>query len=187
MQDLVARHLGGDLVLYSTQLAYKPPNAGRAVPWHQDGERCRTVWIPLDNVDPENGGLIVQPGAHVHGRLPYKRVSEVDLDDALFNTKYSVFAVIPPGQPGQPLGYRLRAGALEIHDPLLPHCSLPNTTDTPRRVVILRYQPVSEPLAQNPIINPRTGRKHAKCNYLVRGRYGNAQASRDRAKARLDR
>lgn len=38
---------GPNLVLFSTQLAVKPPGTGSTVPWHQDGERCRSVWICL--------------------------------------------------------------------------------------------------------------------------------------------
>jgi hypothetical protein len=39
-----------DIVLFSTQLATKRPGQGTEVPWHQDGERCQTVWIPIDDV-----------------------------------------------------------------------------------------------------------------------------------------
>lgn len=39
-----------NVVLFSTQLATKRPGQGTEVPWHQDGERCQTVWIPIDDV-----------------------------------------------------------------------------------------------------------------------------------------
>ena len=39
-----------NVVLFSTQLATKRPGEGTEVPWHQDGERCQTVWIPIDDV-----------------------------------------------------------------------------------------------------------------------------------------
>jgi ectoine hydroxylase-related dioxygenase (phytanoyl-CoA dioxygenase family) len=150
------------------------------------------VWIPLDDVTPEGGGLVVLPGAHVLGRLRYCRVTEDDYDDAEFNARYSVFAVQHPGTGtapwlGEPFAFRMRAGGLEIHDPCLPHSSEPNTTATPRRVLILRYQPTTEPLAQSKLVNPRTGETSLKCNYVVRGRYGGVKASRNIAAARLDR
>ena len=34
----------------------------------QDGERCRTVWITLDDVDEENGALRMMPGLFKQGR-----------------------------------------------------------------------------------------------------------------------
>lgn len=39
------------------------------------------------------GGLIVKPGWHKRGRLGYQRVAEDDYDDAVFNVRYSVFAI----------------------------------------------------------------------------------------------
>ena len=31
------------------------------------GSNCRTVWVPLDDVDEDNGALRVLPGAHAGG------------------------------------------------------------------------------------------------------------------------
>ncbi|KNC71836.1 hypothetical protein SARC_15621, partial [Sphaeroforma arctica JP610] len=87
--DFVERHLGPNLVLYSTQLAYKPPGGGR-----DDGERCRTLWIPLDDISDTSGGLEVIPGLHKRGRVKkYKRVTVESYDSAVFNLKHSVFEI----------------------------------------------------------------------------------------------
>ena len=41
----------------------------------------------------------------------------------------------------------LPAGGLEVHHPYTPHSSMPNTSRSrQRRAIILRYQPLSEPL-----------------------------------------
>eukprot|EP01134_Creolimax_fragrantissima_P000405 CFRG0405T1 len=284
--DFVERHLGPNIVLYSTQLAYKPPGHGRYIPWHQDGERCRTVWIPLDDIDRSSGGMMVCPGLHKQGRVKqYKRVTEESYEDAVFNHQHSVFeldmTLYAPtgsacgsetveadgnpdkrkrshahevhvsykvkrdrkssveedcGQRSQPstnhahtpplsqtleflatqemqritkgsntrsdtdtrpdiktldqetyteltsltapdcirtYEYRMSAGSLEVHHPSLPHRSLPNLSSKPRRVIILRYQPASEPLNTNPFHHFSSGNPLPKYNYIVRGTLSN--------------
>ena len=73
--DIVQKHLGPNFVLNSTQLLVKPPvsvdaDGGRYMPYHQDGQILRTIWLPLDDVDGENGSLILRPRWHRKGRLP---------------------------------------------------------------------------------------------------------------------
>lgn len=175
---MLRHHLGDDIVLFSSQLAVKPPGKGRLVPWHQDGERCRTVWIPLDRVTPAGGGMHVQPGWHKLGRLPFRRVSSgVDVERAEFFMQHHLFEVAPP--PGRKLGVgsvaqRMPPGALEIHHPSLPHMSLKNRSRSWRRALLLRYQPLSEPLAAGTIVHWRDGSRFTKANYLVCGTFPRA-------------
>jgi ectoine hydroxylase-related dioxygenase (phytanoyl-CoA dioxygenase family) len=65
------------------------------VPFHQDGnERGRTVWICLDDIDSENGGLCVLPGWHKKGRMPLKMVSDPEeLADAEYFASHNVYGV----------------------------------------------------------------------------------------------
>ena len=57
--------LGKGVNLYASQLHRKEPGGGTDVPWHQDGnEAVRTLWISLDDVSADNGGLVVLPGLH---------------------------------------------------------------------------------------------------------------------------
>ena len=52
------------------------PGVNSAVPWHQDGgANVRTLWISLDTVTAESGGLRVLRGGHRLGRLPYAPVA----------------------------------------------------------------------------------------------------------------
>eukprot|EP00729_Bicosta_minor_P011289 gene11289-19040_t len=91
--DMLELHLGPDIVLFSTQLAVKPPKSGWHVPWHQDGERCRSVWIPLDDVDEENGALRMLSGWHRRGRQRFKPVAtEEELASAEFFQQYHLYA-----------------------------------------------------------------------------------------------
>eukprot|EP00052_Salpingoeca_macrocollata_P016191 m.129818 g.129818 ORF g.129818 m.129818 type:complete len:117 (-) comp19958_c0_seq10:41-391(-) len=83
--QVMRQHLGSDVVLFSTQIAVKPPHSGEYVPWHQDGERCRTCWIPLDDVDEQNGTLSVRPSWHKRGRMKFKKVkTKQDVQRATF-------------------------------------------------------------------------------------------------------
>ena len=96
--DMLRRHVGPDVVLFSTQLAFKPPacdGGGEAVPWHVDGDgRCRTVWLPLDDVDEGSGGLMVLPGRHAAGRAPFRRLRTAsDVATFRFYHKYSLYEV----------------------------------------------------------------------------------------------
>ena len=62
---MLERMLGKDFQLYASQLHRKAPHSGHEVPWHQDGnDKVRTLWITLDDVDRENGGLVLLPGLH---------------------------------------------------------------------------------------------------------------------------
>eukprot|EP00124_Ichthyophonus_hoferi_P002061 Ihof_evm3s128 gene=Ihof_evmTU3s128 len=189
--DIVEQLLGPDLVLYTTQLVNKPPGGGRCIPWHQDGEQCLTVWIPLDDIEEANGGLIVKPGWHTRERMKYKHVkTEKEYEDAVFNMQHSVFE-IDLGMSEEEftkdaIEYQLPAGALTMHHPGLPHCSHPNRTNRHRRVIILRYQPSTEPLTQNRLIHYVTGEEFKKCNYVVRGKYGSHKAGATRTACELD-
>jgi len=132
------------IYLYCSQLSTKRPGGKCAhVPWHQDGDgTVRTVWIALDDISGENGGLVVVRGGHKAGRQSLKHVtSEAELPDAIRHAKYNVFAIQDKDIVKQNLiyEYNLPAGGAGIHHPLLPHMSYRNTTNKPRRVLILRY------------------------------------------------
>eukprot|EP00291_Cryptomonas_curvata_P017810 CAMPEP_0172156830 /NCGR_PEP_ID=MMETSP1050-20130122/3447_1 /TAXON_ID=233186 /ORGANISM="Cryptomonas curvata, Strain CCAP979/52" /LENGTH=106 /DNA_ID=CAMNT_0012825979 /DNA_START=283 /DNA_END=599 /DNA_ORIENTATION=- len=98
--------LGEKIHLYASQLHRKESSSGHEVPWHQDGnDRVRTVWITLDDVDRENGGLVLLPGLYKEGRLELKRVEHAEeLESAEYFARYNVFASrLPAGlRPARP-------------------------------------------------------------------------------------
>jgi phytanoyl-CoA hydroxylase len=75
---------GTDADLYWCTTAAKPPERGKAFPWHQDagyGEGPKDYvifWAALDDVDEENGCLWAIPGSHVDGVYPYLRIPSTD-------------------------------------------------------------------------------------------------------------
>eukprot|EP00041_Stephanoeca_diplocostata_P009296 m.143000 g.143000 ORF g.143000 m.143000 type:complete len:302 (+) comp17682_c0_seq5:405-1310(+) len=180
--DIIELMLGPDIVLFSTQIATKRPNDGKRVPLHQDGERCRTVWIPLDDANSTTGALRVIPGGHKKGRLRFKKVeSPADVAQFEFFHQYHLYACdVTDGKRGEcdvtdvhnTRVVEVPAGGMEIHHPSLPHGSDPNySSDSWRRVIIMRYQPASEPLAGGSLTDWRTGERFEHVNYLVRGQH----------------
>ena len=169
--EIVRMHYGPDFVFNSSQILVKPPTTedaagGREVPWHQDGQIIRTLWICLDDVDETNGGLVVKPGWHTRGNLR-KRVAEHPEQCLQGTAQYAPGQASKP-QPGAllkeididaycPEGgraewesgtvqYRLKAGDCAMHHPSVPHRSLPNASaDAWRRIIILRYLPARFP------------------------------------------
>lgn len=172
--DMIEKHLGPNLVLFSTQLATKRPNSGCFVPWHQDGERCRTVWIPLDDIDETVGGLHMLPGAYKLGRLKLRKVkTKQDIDRFVFFDGYCLYeSDLGNDIDVAPVFCKMQAGALECHHPATPHCSYPNNSlHRWRRAIILRYQPSTEPLETGSLKHWRTQERIQKANYLVRGNH----------------
>ena len=117
--------------------------SGWKVPWHQDGERCRSVWLPLDDVDEENGTLQMLSGWHRRGRQRFKPVAtEEEVESAEFFQQYHLYAsdILDDDHGGGGGGgggvdsavvtCNMGAGGLEIHHPLTPHSSSPNTSTT---------------------------------------------------------
>lgn len=163
-----------------------------------DGKRCRKVWLPLDDVDEGSGGLMVLPGRHAAGRAPFRRLRTAsDVATFRFYHKYSLYEVdvsqaqrrpwavrksrrrrraaptaaaggrADPAAPA-PVAYEMPAGGLSLHHPLLPHCSGPNRSSRPRRVIIMRFQSRTEPLeAEGLVREPCTGVSYEKRSYQL--------------------
>lgn len=69
--DQVEALLGPDLVLWAMYCWYKPPQVGKAVPWHQDAAYWPiepkinvTAWVALAPTRRSNGCLRLLPGTH---------------------------------------------------------------------------------------------------------------------------
>ena len=106
-------------------------------PWHQDsqyyGEQTRhtqviTVWMPLVDVDERNGCLQLIPGSHTWGLLEGKRGADKNV-----RTKEDV------EKRGIPVTVAMRLGDVLLFSNLTFHASKPNTTDTVRWSMDVRY------------------------------------------------
>ncbi|NJN50843.1 MAG: phytanoyl-CoA dioxygenase family protein [Gammaproteobacteria bacterium] len=106
------------------------PRQRTDVPWHQDNGYGQlappsdlTVWIALDVCTIDNGCLWVLPGSHRSGLLEHAPAG------ALRATRVD--------EPGIPIA--MAAGDALLFNGMLLHRSLPNTTQTTRVALYLRY------------------------------------------------
>ncbi len=117
----------------------KWPGALGAVPAHRDPTfvderqyRSLMMWVPLDDVDVDNGALWVLPGSHRDRTGVRVHQSPDNLLDAVS---------CDPRGPAHPMP--LRAGEVLVYDHALVHLSGPNLGTTPRVAVAAPLVPSS--------------------------------------------
>jgi ectoine hydroxylase-related dioxygenase (phytanoyl-CoA dioxygenase family) len=118
----------------------KPARQGGATPWHQDEaygfdlgfiHRRVGIWIPLQDVTPENGCMMFLPGSHRLGVLRHRafgndpRVHALECTDG-FNHAEGVACP-------------LSAGGATVHQGRTLHFAGPNRSDAPRYAYILAF------------------------------------------------
>jgi ectoine hydroxylase len=126
---------------FTCKLNLKRPREGSEFPWHQDfpywyvrtpehAHEIATAVLFLDPSDAGNGGLRVLPGSHKAGPAPRDRGEPTRYlaDAARFDTSREVLVEAP-------------AGSLLFFGSLLLHRSEPNTSERPRRALLLSFQP----------------------------------------------
>ncbi len=122
------------------QIFYKPAKHGGVVAWHQDYSYwTRTVpmnhltcWFSLDDSSTNNGCLHYVPKSHKWGFLDKVNLggSMDDLRAYLTDEQKELFKPIP---------IELKAGFATFHHPLLVHGSFENSSDRPRRALVLNF------------------------------------------------
>ena len=139
MRDLVGEE---HIALFTDKLNLKRPREGSGFRFHQDSpywafdcahlDRLPNVMLMLDDASPENGCLYVVRGSHRKGLLPGQEgkgtLGPLFTDPRAFDERLAVPAAAP-------------AGSLLFFSPHTVHGSKPNTSDLPRRVLVLTYQP----------------------------------------------
>ncbi|HZK98728.1 MAG TPA: phytanoyl-CoA dioxygenase family protein [Caulobacteraceae bacterium] len=135
LADLCHDLIGDDVRLYWDQSVYKKSGVPQEFPWHQDNgytfvepQQYLTVWIPLVDVDIENGCPWIAPGLHKLGTLEHwpTPIGFKCLEEA-------------PGAVAAPA----RRGDAIVFSSLAPHRTGPNLkAGTVRKAYILQYAPV---------------------------------------------
>ena len=133
------------IALFSAKLISKGPNEPNNVcHWHQDEaywhiyseSECRmSIWLPLQDVNRENGCLRVIPGTHKKGVIvPHQPRSSRDHGACRLS--------FLPGERELPntVYCQISAGSIVLFSNKLCHSSLGNYTNQHRRVFILTYQ-----------------------------------------------
>ena len=134
IKDICHDLIGDDVRLYWDQSVYKKTQLPQEFPWHQDNgytfiepQQYLTLWIPLVDVDEENGCPWIAPRLHSLGTLAHW-VTDIGL----------VCLNAAPGAVAAPA----RAGDIVVFSSLAPHRTGPNLRqDTVRKAYILQYAP----------------------------------------------
>ncbi len=136
----VARQLlGPEAEAAGEHAIFKPARTGAETPWHQDEAywdpkldyTSLSIWIPLQPATLENGCMQFVPGSHLQQVMTHHTINhdprihglEVDTID----TSTAVACPIP-------------AGGATIHHNRILHYAGPNTSDIPRRALILVFR-----------------------------------------------
>src|SRR5215469_1490172 len=134
IKDICHDLIGDDVRLYWDQSVYKKAEMPQEFPWHQDNgytfiepQQYLTLWIPLVDVDEQNGCPWIAPGVHKRGTLEHWLTGiglkcMEDVPDA----------VCVPGKAGDVIAF----------SSLAPHRTGPNLkTGSVRKAYILQYAP----------------------------------------------
>ncbi|GGD85472.1 phytanoyl-CoA dioxygenase family protein [Paenibacillus nasutitermitis] len=124
---------------WADQLLHKPEQSGghaSNVGWHQDytywkcfqnPETLLTAWVAYDDVDEENGCMMMVPGSNQWGLLNGSDFYEQNLD----NQKNGMN--VPEGRVFRTMPIVMKAGQVSFHHSLTIHGSGPNISDRVRR------------------------------------------------------
>jgi ectoine hydroxylase-related dioxygenase (phytanoyl-CoA dioxygenase family) len=134
IRDICHDLIGDQVRLYWDQSVYKKTGKAQEFPWHQDNgytfiepQQYLTLWIPLVDVDEENGCPWIAPGVHKRGTLEHwlTGIGLKCMDDV-------PDAVCVPGKAGDVIAF----------SSLAPHRTGPNLRKgSVRKAYILQYAP----------------------------------------------
>lgn len=135
----VADLLGPNVVCWGSHFFCKMPGDGKRVPWHQDSTywpmsptKTVTVWLAIDDADPENANMKFIPRSHLHGLIDYDETHDAD-------TVLDLAVKHPQSYGGEELDVTLRAGQFSMHSDLLLHGSEANLSERRRCGLTMRY------------------------------------------------
>ena len=132
LRDVCHDLVGADVRLYWDQSVYKKTAKAQEFPWHQDNgytfiepQQYLTFWLPLVDVDEENGCPWIAPGRHLGGTL----------DHWLTPIGYKCLEDVPDA-----VAVPAKAGDAIVFSSLSPHRTGPNLkTGSVRKAYILQY------------------------------------------------
>jgi len=132
--DVLTKLLGPNVRLHGSKLNMKDPKYGSPVEWHQDwafyphtNDDLLAVGVMLDDVEMENGPLLVLPGTHkgpVYDHHAGGRFCGA-MDPSVSKLPYDKAVAITG-----------KAGSASFHHVRLVHGSAQNTSDKPRQLLL---------------------------------------------------
>ena len=137
--DAVADLLGPNDVCWGSHFFCKMPRDGKRVPWHQDSTywplsptKTVTVWLAIDDADPENANMKFIPRSHLHGLIDYDETQDA-------NTVLDLAVRNPHSYGDSEVDDQLKAGQFSMHSDLLLHGSEANESNRRRCGLTIRY------------------------------------------------
>jgi hypothetical protein len=138
--EAVSQIIGRDVLVWSCGFFIKEPGSKSYVSWHQDlnywgldGDQEVTAWYALTPATVENGCMRFVPGSHRRKDVPH--VDSFAPDNLL--TRGQEIAV--DVDEASAVNVVLRAGQVSLHHGHIFHASGPNTTNSRRLGVAIRY------------------------------------------------
>ncbi|MCZ6854798.1 MAG: phytanoyl-CoA dioxygenase family protein [Gammaproteobacteria bacterium] len=132
MIEFAGELLGKGVEFWYDQYLAKPPYEGAETCWHQDegywgrnlSERGITCWLPLHDVDAENGCMHFIAGGHRDGVLEHFQPAHIQSDLLYCEPDISRTVSCP-----------ISLGSVTFHHSKTPHMTPPNKTGDWRRAV----------------------------------------------------
>lgn len=133
--------LGEDLEAQGSHAIFKPAKHGATTPWHQDeaywnpnfSYRSMSVWLPLQDVDEENGCMQFIAGSHQNEIAPHRSIGD---DPRVHGLELSPDAGVDTSNPTI---CPLPAGGATFHPSRTLHFTAANFSDRPRRALIMMF------------------------------------------------
>ena len=144
--------LGGPVSGIQTQFFFgRPGTVGFNC--HQDNyyvqaspDAFASAWMPLEDTDPENGGLIVYPKSHEEDLLPFE---EVEVTNTFGQAPNAVRQELILPEKYEPMDVHAKAGSGVFIHGHVAHKSHSNTSkDRFRRVLLMTYVREGEPFRE---------------------------------------
>lgn len=134
--DIVSQLVGTPAVRFlDTKLNMKSGGFGSPVEWHQDwafyphtNDDILAVGVAIDDMNMENGGLMVIPGSH-KGKI-YDHHQDGRFVGAVTEPDFDAVAAEL---------IEVKAGGISIHHVRTLHASMPNMSANPRRLLLFAY------------------------------------------------
>jgi ectoine hydroxylase-related dioxygenase (phytanoyl-CoA dioxygenase family) len=133
--DVVEHLVGPGVRFFETKLNMKCPEGGSQVEWHTDwgfyphtNDDIVAVGISLDDMEIENGCMMVMPGSHTgpHWSHHEDGVFIGAVSEEAFDMEYAAPVT-------------MKAGDISVHHVRLLHGSAPNVSERPRRLLLQSY------------------------------------------------
>lgn len=147
--EIVQDLLGPEASVGVAHAIFKPAGHGAATPWHQDeaywepNQQYTTVsvWMPLQEATVENGCLWFMPGSHYWELLPHQPIGG--------DVRVHGLELVDLAPIVDPVACALPAGGITIHHNRTLHYAGANTSDVPRRALIMMGGLPAKPAPQS--------------------------------------